>query len=143
MERPHAQGAAVGVPALRSPAHVAQQHPKARFYVGVFVILFVVTALEVAVTYFPAIPQLPALLSLAAIKFFLIAAFYMHLRFDSRLFSALFIVGLLIAMGMLFSFMGLFTAHYREPFIPTLEHAEESASGTPAAGASSTTGTSR
>jgi hypothetical protein len=63
----------------------------------------------------------------------LIAAFYMHLTYDSRLFSALFIVGLLIAMGMLFSFLGLFAAHYREPFVPTLEH--QQATGTPAAGA--------
>ena len=39
-------------------------------------VLVVVTALE-AVTYFPAIPQAPTLISLAILKFFLIASIYM------------------------------------------------------------------
>ena len=67
--------------------------------------LVVVTALEVAVTYFPAIPQAPTLISLAILKFFLIASIYMHLRYDSRVFSAFFMIGLILATGMLVSFL--------------------------------------
>jgi uncharacterized protein (DUF486 family) len=56
------------------------------------------------------------LIVLAAAKFFMIAAFYMHLKQDSRLFTAFFVIGLVLAIGMWGSFMGMFTAHYREPF---------------------------
>jgi cytochrome c oxidase subunit 4 len=109
-------------------------HPKASLYVGIFAILFVVTAAEVAVTYFPAIPQLPALLILAVLKFGLIAAFYMHLKFDSRVFSAFFITGLILATGMLFSLLALFAAHYREPFDPaTAQQTPTSGAGAAAA----------
>jgi hypothetical protein len=77
----------------------------------------------------------------------------MHLRFDSRAFSALFIVGLLLAMGMLFTLMALFTAHDRLPFdvaaareAGVLSGGEKSgtpAAGTPAAGTSTSSSTSR
>ncbi len=110
-------------------------HPGAGRYILIFVILFIITAAEVAVTYFPAIPQLPSLLAMALLKFGLIAAFYMHLRFDSRAFSAFFIIGLILATGMLFSFLALFTAHYREPYEPLVEETlPATTSGTPAAG---------
>jgi hypothetical protein len=100
------------------------------------VILFVFTALEVAVTYFPeTIPQAPTLITLAVVKFALIAGFYMHLRYDSRVFSALFMCGLILAAGMLFSFLALFTAHHREPITPK----SEQAAATPAAGGSAAT----
>ena len=99
-------------------AHEA--HPsRAGLYFLIFVVLFVVTGVEVGVTYFPQIPQAPTLIALAVVKFLLIAAFYMHLKYDSRVFAAFFILGLIIAAGMLFSFLALFTAHYREPYTPS------------------------
>jgi cytochrome c oxidase subunit 4 len=130
-----AQGAA-GAPG----AHEA--HPsRAMTYLGIFAVLFVVTGLEVAVTYFPDIPQAPSLLTMAAIKFVLIAAFYMHLKYDSRVFSAFFIIGLILAAGMLFSFLALFTAHYREPFVPEEAAQTATTTGTPAPGAATATPT--
>jgi cytochrome c oxidase subunit 4 len=100
--------------------HGAEAHPsRARTYFLIFVVLVVVTAAEVAVTYFPAIPQAPTLILLAVLKFFLIASIYMHLRYDSRVFSAFFMIGLILATGMLVSFMALFTAHYRLPLSDT------------------------
>jgi cytochrome c oxidase subunit IV len=71
-------------------------HPGARTYLFIFVILAIVTALEVAVAVEPLrsiVPQLPALLGMAVIKGLLIVAFYMHLKTDSRVFTALFTVG--------------------------------------------------
>lgn len=147
MERPHGQGAAIGLPALEAPAVAAEHHPKARLYVGIFAILFVVTALEVGVTYIPGIREapyilIPVLVALAILKFGTIAAFYMHLRFDSRVFSAFFLLGLVIAVGMFFSFVGVFTAHHREPFEPA-EQATPAASAAGGAGTTGTTGTTR
>ena len=113
-----AAGAAQGGHAVAAGAHEA--HPsRAGLYFLIFVVLFVVTGVEVGVTYFPQIPQAPTLISLAVVKFLLIAAFYMHLKYDSRVFAAFFILGLIIAAGMLFSFLALFTAHYREPYTPS------------------------
>lgn len=99
-------------------------HPTARFYVLIFFILLVVTILEVFVAQEPYrdwFAPLPAgilipLLVLASAKFLMIAAFYMHLKQDSRVFAAFFITGLILALGMWGTFMGLFTAHSRQPF---------------------------
>jgi caa(3)-type oxidase subunit IV len=130
---PHAPSGAHGAPGGHAVALAAEHHPsRARTYTLIFFVLLIVTALEVAVTYFPAIPQLPALLVLAVFKFLLIAGFYMHLKYDSRVFSAFFIIGLILAVGMLFSFLALFAAHHREPFVPT---APQEALSTPVAGA--------
>lgn len=150
MERPRPAQPVPHHPTGMSGTHVAVAspeagHPGAGRYVLIFVILFVVTAAEVAVTYVPTIPQLPSLLAMAVLKFGLIAAFYMHLRFDSRAFSAFFIIGLLLATGMLFSFLALFTAHYRQPYEPAVEQTPPAtttgtpAAGTPAAGAGTQT----
>ncbi len=126
-------------------------HPKARFYVFIFFILLVVTILEVFVAQEPlstmvtgvGVPIWVPLVALAVAKFGMIAAFYMHLKGDSRVFTAFLLVGLALAIGMWFTFQGLFLAHYREPFD---EHAwrEQMASqgGTGAAGgAGGATGT--
>ena len=123
-------------------AHGAEAHPsRARTYFLIFVVLVVVTAAEVAVTYFPAIPQAPTLISLAILKFFLIASIYMHLRYDSRVFSAFFMIGLILATGMLVSFLALFTAHPRLPVSATAPTPAPT-TGTPAAsGTTGTTGT--
>ena len=99
-------------------------HPTARSYVIIFFILLAVTIAEVFVAQEPFLGMFEGigvsiavpLLILAAVKFLMIAAFYMHLKQDSRAFSAFLIAGLILAMGMLFTFGGLFTAHSREPF---------------------------
>jgi cytochrome c oxidase subunit IV len=99
-------------------------HPKASFYVVIFFILLIVTIAEVFVAQDPlkgifnsmGLPLLVPLGVLALAKFLMIAAFYMHLRFDSRIFSAFFVVGMVLATSMIITIMGIFTAHYREPF---------------------------
>jgi cytochrome c oxidase subunit IV len=121
----------------------AEAHPsRARTYFLIFVVLVVVTAAEVAVTYFPAIPQAPSLILLATLKFFLIASIYMHLRYDSRAFSAFFLAGLILAAGMLISFMALFTAHPRLPVTATAPTPAPATGTTGTSGTSGTTGTS-
>ena len=78
-------------------------------YVGVFIILAAITLLELGVTWEPiltAIPalvrlQIPLLMVLAIVKAAYIVLYYMHLRYDSRVFAATFMLG--IFLGLLFS----------------------------------------
>ena len=49
-----------------------------------------------------------SLLSLSAVKFALVAAFYMHLKFDHKLFSWLFVVPMTFAVGVIIALMILF-----------------------------------
>jgi cytochrome c oxidase subunit 4 len=75
-------------------------HPGPRQYVTVAIALAIATAFEVAV-YYTSIPHplLVALLLFAAFfKFSLVVLWFMHLRFDNRIFRRLFITGLATAL---------------------------------------------
>ena len=48
------------------------------------------------------------LLVLSAVKFALVAMFYMHLKQDSKLFSGLFVFPIILAIGMVLALLGLF-----------------------------------
>ena len=69
-------------------------------YIKIAAILAGLTALEVS-TYFvdfgPAF--LPVLLTLMCVKFFIVVSYFMHLKFDSKLFSFLFYTGLFLAIA--------------------------------------------
>jgi len=69
-------------------------------YLGVAAMLAVLTRMEVLASYIHAlIPILvPLLLVLSGAKFALVVMFYMHLRYDSWTFSAIFLPPLLIAL---------------------------------------------
>lgn len=73
-------------------------HPTPRQYVLIAVVLVVVTAAEVAVSYLEGDVAdgliIAILLVMAAVKFFLVAAWYMHLRTDLAIFRRMFLVGL-------------------------------------------------
>ncbi len=79
-------------------------HPN---YLGVFILLAVLTAIEVGVTYLP-LPRLPVLLPLSIMKAVLVALYYMHLRFDRQIFRAVFAMGLLMGIGLILSLTVLF-----------------------------------
>ena len=85
-------------------------HPGAKEYLGIAVVLTVITAVEVAVYYVPAMrPMLvPVLLVLSALKFTLVAMFYMHLKFDHRLFSWLFVVPMILMALIVIALLRLF-----------------------------------
>ncbi|MGI8912929.1 MAG: cytochrome C oxidase subunit IV family protein [Chloroflexota bacterium] len=89
-------------------------HPNALRYVQIAAILAILTAFEVTVYYMQSIRiyLVPILLTLSAVKFVLVVLFYMHLKFDSRLFSALFTLGLLIAGTILVSLIVLFRSYF-------------------------------
>jgi cytochrome c oxidase subunit 4 len=81
-------------------------------YVQVAVALAIITGLEVFASYSDWLGGafLPILLVLMAVKFFSVVLFFMHLRFDSKIFSALFYAGLFLAVGVYV--VALFTFHF-------------------------------
>jgi cytochrome c oxidase subunit 4 len=81
-------------------------------YVQVAVALAIITGLEVFASYSDWLGGafLPILLVLMAVKFFSVVLFFMHLRFDSKIFSALFYAGLFLAVGVYI--VALFTFHF-------------------------------
>jgi cytochrome c oxidase subunit 4 len=89
-------------------------HPTAKKYLGIAIILTIITVIEVAVFYIPSMHHLlpPVLLTLSALKFALVAMFYMHLKQDSRLFSSVFVFPLMIAAVIILALIGLFAYHY-------------------------------
>ena len=58
--------------------------------------------------YGPGYGIIPVLAVLSTVKFAMVAMFYMHLRYDSRLFSSLFVGGLALAFSVVFALIGLF-----------------------------------
>lgn len=70
-------------------------------YVQLAIALAIVTGIEIALSYMvDDLGQafLPLLLILMLIKFFAVVMFFMHLKFDSKLFSVLFYTGLGLAV---------------------------------------------
>jgi len=87
------------------PGEVSK-HPTPVQYVTIAVILVVITAVEIAVSYTEGtIPNgliTVLLLGMAAVKFFLVASWYMHLRTDQPVFRRFFIIGSVAAIGLYF-----------------------------------------
>lgn len=93
-------------------AHMPQGHaaPSTRTYINIFVVLFVITAVEVLAAYMtdiglPLWSEIATLLVLSVVKGALVVMFYMHLRFDSRWFTSLFVAGFGIAAFMVIVFL--------------------------------------
>src|SRR5947207_12673591 len=95
-------------------ADVEEHHPSAREYVKIAVILTAITSVEVAVYYIHALHTFIGyiLITLSAIKFALVILWYMHLKFDNRLFRRFFLFGLAVAAGVIMSFLVLFDRIY-------------------------------
>ena len=76
-------------------------HPTPHQYVTIGVVLAVVTGFEVAIYYIDALRDIlvPFLVVFALIKVFLVVTWFMHLKFDSRLFRRLFVTGLVLAFA--------------------------------------------
>ncbi len=90
--------------------HPEHDHPGPWTYVVVGLVLTVLTALEVAVFYIPAlhVALVPILLTLTTGKFGLVVMFYMHLKMDDRIFTAVFVAPLLLAIFLVVALIVLF-----------------------------------
>ena len=85
-------------------------HPTPFIYLKVAVTLAALTGVEVGVFYIDALEPafLAIFLILSVVKFVLVVLFYMHLKFDARLFSGVFVGGLLLALAVAVMILSLF-----------------------------------
>ena len=94
----------------RGPAEHA--HPGFSTYIKIAIILTIITSVEVAVYYIEALRPflVPALIVMSIAKFAMVVGYFMHLKFDPRLLTGLFVFGLALAFAV---FIGLATLfHY-------------------------------
>lgn len=96
-------------PATAETAH-DQEHASIKTYVLIGLVLTIITAAEVAVVYIPALAGVlaPLLIGMSLGKFILVVMFYMHLKFDSRLFTGVFVAPLILAIAVVVSLILLF-----------------------------------
>jgi cytochrome c oxidase subunit 4 len=86
-------------------------HPSDRSYVGIALILALITAAEVGTFYLEdelGSILIPALLVMMVVKFAMVAGWFMHLRFDSNLFTRMFVSGVLLAVGVYLAMLATF-----------------------------------
>jgi cytochrome c oxidase subunit 4 len=103
-------GTAVAVATDEAPAAIAEtptevevaseygHHPTPRQYVMIALVLVVLTAIEIAVSYINTEHTnliIIALFAMGAAKFFLVAGWYMHMKVDQPFFRRIFVVGLI------------------------------------------------
>lgn len=68
-------------------------------YIKIAIILAVITALEVSTYYVDFGPLfMPSLLIMMVVKFVMVVSYFMHLKFDSKIFTFLFYTGLGLAL---------------------------------------------
>ncbi len=85
-------------------------HASVKTYLVVAAVLGIITAVEVAIFYIDALrPVLvPLLLTLSAAKFTLVVSFFMHLKYDSKIFRGLFVGPLVVAVLIILAMLALF-----------------------------------
>src|SRR5918999_1950772 len=87
-------------------------HPTWSTYWKVALVLTVITIIEVWAYYIPQFVAsrafVPSLLIMSAAKFAIVVAFYMHLKYDHKLFRALFTGPLIIAVATILALLLLF-----------------------------------
>lgn len=98
--------------AAHAVAHDESHHPTWKTYRWVALILLVITIAEVWAYYIPALVAsrafVPALLIMSVAKFAIVVMFYMHLKYDAKVFRALFVGPLTIAVLTVLALLFLF-----------------------------------
>lgn len=80
----------------RESGAVHHEHPSAKEYIRIGLILLVLTAIEVGLYYIDISHSvlIPSLFFLAFLKFALVVLWFMHLRFDDRRYARFFVMGI-------------------------------------------------
>jgi cytochrome c oxidase subunit 4 len=88
----------------------SHSHPEPLTYFKVAMALIFLTALEVMVFYFEWLGYgiIPVLAFLSIGKFAIVVMYYMHLKFDSKLFTYVFLAALMLATVVILWLMALF-----------------------------------
>jgi cytochrome c oxidase subunit 4 len=77
------------------PVNPSQAQTRPPFHL-VFIALAVLTAIEVGVSYLAPAIKIPVLVVLSATKVSLVAMYFMHLKFDPRVYVWPFVIGLVL-----------------------------------------------
>ena len=88
-------------PAMEMPGpHGEEHYPNEWQYIKVFLILFAITMFEVGIYYISGARRAVTTLMIFSMiaKFSIVALYFMHLRFDSKLFRRLFVTGIILAV---------------------------------------------
>ena len=110
---PHPEhAAAAGAHGDPGDAHAEHEHPGWKTYFLVGFILTVITAVEVSAYYIKPWEEsrwyVPSMLIMSGAKFIIVVMFYMHLKYDHKLFRSLFIGPIIIATATIIGLMFLF-----------------------------------
>ena len=95
------------------------RHPTFKQYALIATILFVITIIEFLII----VPEnlkgsaavVPPLIILSALKFAVVVMFYMHLKFDSRMYTIMFVGGLGLGFAVVLAVLGLFGSFQPTP----------------------------
>src|SRR3954465_6991945 len=105
-----------------APAHADDHGHEAgasKFYifVGIAMILAVITGIEIILVYLPVAKWLvtTALVILSTVKFMFVIFFFMHLRWDKLFCTILFFIGLVLAGGTMAALLALFGSEAATP----------------------------
>ncbi len=74
-----------------------ETHAKPRYGL-VLLALVILTGIEVGVSYLPEAIKLPILIVIAIAKAALVVLWFMHLKFDKRLYALVFLIGLVLIL---------------------------------------------
>ena len=107
----------------------AHDHPTDRKYVNIALILGFLTAIEILMFVFEddlgRTTVKLGLIALMAVKFWIVAAYFMHLKFDTKVLAGLFVFGLALAVLVYFIMLSAFEFSfwndgYDDPGLPDL-----------------------
>lgn len=103
--------------------HAEHAHPTQEAYVRIAILLAIITGIEVAIYYIPALEGVlvPALVLLSALKFVTVVAYFMHLKFDDRMLTFVFTASMVVSIVM---FVALWVVMYYDA--PSVFHANMS-----------------
>ncbi len=104
-----ATGPVVEAPHEEGGTH--HDHPGEGKYIKIALILAAITAVEVVFSYWEAVEGIlaPSLIAMSVVKFVIVVGYFMHLKFDSRLFRRLFVAGIVLAI---FCFTAMLTTFH-------------------------------
>lgn len=97
----------------------AHEHPSEMQYVKIALFLALITGVEVAIYYIEALESVlvPVLITLSAVKFVYVVSYFMHLKFDDKRLTWLFIMGMVFAVGTFIGTWALMHFHKVAEFV--------------------------
>ena len=90
--------------------HLKEEHEKYFTFFNVSIALAIITGIELVIVYLPVNPYITfwSLAVLSLVKFLAVIWWFMHLKYDKKLCTGLFFIGLILATGTVLALMALF-----------------------------------